>query len=119
MLLKLAVTSAEDHVAQYKTKITHCDGSIKMADYFKKLLLDNGENLKTENILEVLVGAGSFTDISLFDTMYGTCFYGRPTEVAFKTGYVISHLSYKELYFSEAKTIYMFFIRTPTQLQNR
>ena len=68
MLLKLAITSAEDHVAQYKAKITHCDGSIKTVDYFKKLLLDNGENLKTENILEVLVGAGSFTDISLFDT---------------------------------------------------
>ena len=55
MLLKLAITSAEDHVAQSKAKITHCDGSIKMVDYF-------------ENILEVLVGAGSFTDISLFDT---------------------------------------------------
>ena len=68
MLLKLAITSAEDHVAQYKAKITHCDGNIKMVDYLKKLLLDNGENLKTENILEVLVGAGSFTDIRLFDT---------------------------------------------------
>ena len=83
MLLKVATTSAEDHVAQYKAKITHCDGSIKMVDYFKKLLLGNGKNLKTENILEVLVGARSFTDIMFLWKTYRSRFQNRVCNFSF------------------------------------
>ena len=41
---------------------------MKNLDYVKSIILDNGENfLNSREILEVLVGAGSFADMSLFD----------------------------------------------------
>ena len=41
---------------------------MKILDYVKSIILDNGEHfINSHEILEVLVGAGSFTDMSLFD----------------------------------------------------
>ena len=68
MLLRLAITS-EDRLVEYKARITHCSNDDqKILDYLKSVILDNGENfLNSCEILEVLVGARSFPDVSLFD----------------------------------------------------
>ena len=68
MLLKLAITS-DDHLVEYKARITHCSNhDLKILDCLKSIILDNDENfLNSHETLEVLVGAGSFAHVSLFD----------------------------------------------------
>ena len=66
MLLKLSVVNSQ-HLVKYKSKITYCNVESTLSDYVTSLTLDDGEKITIDEVLEVLIGAGSFTNASCFD----------------------------------------------------
>ena len=66
MLLKLIVVNSQ-HVVRYKSKITHCSADSTLSEYIATITLDDGNKNSIDEALEVLIGAGSFTNMSCFD----------------------------------------------------
>ena len=66
MLIKLIVVDS-NHFIRYKYKITHCLDSQKLSEYILKIVLDDNEKLSINEVLEVLIGVGTFTSTSSFD----------------------------------------------------
>lgn len=65
MLLKLNIVNTK-HFVRYKTKMTFCEGSKTLAEYIDSIILDDGQKINVQEIVEVLVGV-SFTDMTCFD----------------------------------------------------
>ena len=66
MLIKLIVVDS-NHFIRYKYKITHCLDSQKLSEYILTIVLDDNEKLSINEVLEVLIGVGTFTSTSSFD----------------------------------------------------
>ena len=66
MLLKLIVVNSQ-HVVRYKSKITNCSADLTLSEYIATITLDDGNKISINEVLEVLVGAGSFTNMSCFE----------------------------------------------------
>ena len=66
MLLKLIVVNSQ-HVVRYKSKITNCSSDLTLSEYIATITLDDGNKISINEVLEVLVGAGSFTNMSCFE----------------------------------------------------
>ena len=66
MLLKLIVVNSQ-HVVRYKSKITNCSADLTLSDYIATITLDDGNKISINEVLEVLIGAGSFTNMSCFE----------------------------------------------------
>ena len=66
MLLKLIVVNSQ-HVVRYKSKITNCSADSTLSEYIATITLDDGNKNSIDEALEVLIGAGSFTNMSCFD----------------------------------------------------
>ena len=66
MLLKLIVVNSQ-HVVRYKSKITHCSADSTLSEYLATVTLDDGNKNSIDEALEVLIGAGTFTNMSCFD----------------------------------------------------
>ena len=67
MLIKLIVVGSY-HFIRYKCKITHCLDSQKLSKYISMIVLDDNKKLSISEVLEVLIGVGTFTSASSFDT---------------------------------------------------
>ena len=65
MLLKLIVVNSQ-HVVRYKSKITNCSADLTLSEYIATITLDDGNKISINEVLEVLIGAGSFTNMSCF-----------------------------------------------------
>ena len=65
MLIKLILVNSY-HFIRYKCKITHCLDS-QTSEYLSTIVLNDNEKLLTE-VLKVLIGVGTFTSTSSFDT---------------------------------------------------
>ena len=52
---------------RYKCKITHCLDSQTLSEYISTILLDDNEKLSINEVLEVLIGVGTFTSTSSFN----------------------------------------------------
>ena len=71
MLIKLiAVDSC--HFIRYKCKITHCPDSQTLSEYISTIVLDDNEKLLINVVLDVLIGAGTFTSTSSSGTQFVT-----------------------------------------------
>ena len=66
MLLKLIVVNSQ-HVVRYKSKFTHCSADSTLSEYIATITLDDVEKKSIDEVLEVLIGAGFFTNMSCFD----------------------------------------------------
>ena len=66
MLLKLIVVNSQ-RVVRYKSKITNCSADLTLSEYIATITLDDGNKILINEVLEVLVGAGSFTNMSCFE----------------------------------------------------
>ena len=66
MLLKLIVVNSQ-HVVRYKSKITNCSSDLTLSEYIATITLDDGNKISINEVLEVLIGAGSFTNMSCFE----------------------------------------------------
>ena len=66
MLLKLIVVNSQ-HVVRYKSKITNCSADLTLSEYIATITLDDGNKISINEVLEVLIGAGSFTNMSCFE----------------------------------------------------
>ena len=66
MLLQLIVVNSQ-HVVRYKSKFTHCSADSTLSEYIATITLDNVEKKSIDEVLEVLIGAGFFTNMSCFD----------------------------------------------------
>ena len=66
MLLKLIVVNSQ-HVVRYKSKITNCSADLTLSEYIATITLDDGNKISINEVLEVLIGAGSFTNTSCFE----------------------------------------------------
>ena len=66
MLLKLIVLNSQ-HVVRYKSKITHCSAESTLSEYIATITLDDGNKSWIDEVLEVLIGAGSLINMSCFD----------------------------------------------------
>ena len=66
MLLKICVWGV-DSTLKLKSKITVANNNLNFADFLKTTKLDNGSYLSLENIQEVLVSSGSYSNGSNFD----------------------------------------------------
>ena len=66
MLLKVSVVSNR-HFVHLKPKITHCNEALTLSEYLNSVVLDNGQKLNISKLLEVLIGAGSFKELTNFD----------------------------------------------------
>ena len=66
MLLKLIVVNSQ-HVVRYKSKITNCSADFTLSQYIATITLDDGNKISINEVLEVLIGAGSFTNMSCFE----------------------------------------------------
>ena len=67
MLIKLIVVDF-DHFVRYKCKMTHCLDSQTLSEYISTIVLDDNEKHSINEVLEVLIGVGTFTSTSSFDT---------------------------------------------------
>ena len=65
MLIKLILVNSY-HFIRYKCKISHCLDS-QTSEYLSTIVLNDNEKLLTE-VLKVLIGVGTFTSTSSFDT---------------------------------------------------
>ena len=66
MLLKLIVVNSQ-RVVRYKSKITNCSADLTLSEYIATITLDDGNKISINEVLEVLIGAGSFTNTSCFE----------------------------------------------------
>ena len=66
MLLKLIVVNSQ-RVVRYKSKITNCSADLTLSEYIATVTLDDGNKISINEVLEVLIGAGSFTNMSCFE----------------------------------------------------
>ena len=66
MLLKLIVVNSQ-HVVRCKSKITHCSANSTLSEYIAAITLEDGKKNSIDEVPEVLIGAGSFTNMSCFD----------------------------------------------------
>ena len=66
MLLKLIVVNSQ-RVVRYKSKITNCSADLTLSEYIATITLDDGNKISINEVLEVLIGAGSFTNMSCFE----------------------------------------------------
>ena len=66
MLLKLVVVNSQ-RVVRYKSKITNCSADLTLSEYIATITLDDGNKISINEVLEVLIGAGSFTNMSCFE----------------------------------------------------
>ena len=67
LLFKLIVVDS-NHFIRYKCKITHCLDSPTLSEYISTIVFDDNEKLSISEVLEVLIGVGTFTSKSSFDT---------------------------------------------------
>ena len=67
MLIKLIEVDSY-HVTRYKCKITHCLDSQTLSEYISTIVLDDNENFSINGVLDVLMGVGTFTSTSSFNT---------------------------------------------------
>ena len=67
MLIKLIVADS-DHFKRYKSKIMDCLDSQTLSEYISMIVLDDNEKLSINEVLEVLIGVGTFTSIRSFNT---------------------------------------------------
>ena len=66
MVLKICVCGV-DSTLKLKSKITVANNNLNFADFLKTTKLDNGSYPSLENIQEVLVSSGSYSNGSNFD----------------------------------------------------
>ena len=67
MLIKLIVVDS-NHFIRYKCKITHCLESQTLSEYISVIALDNSGKLSINEVLEVLIGVGTFTSTKSFNS---------------------------------------------------
>ena len=67
MLIKLIVANS-NHFKRYKCKIMDCLDSQTLSEYISMIVLDDNEKLSINEVLEVLIGVGTFTSIRSFNT---------------------------------------------------
>ena len=67
MLIKLIEVDSY-HFTRYKCKITHCLDSQTLSEYISTIVLDDNENFSINGVLDVLMGVGTFTSTSSFNT---------------------------------------------------
>ena len=65
-LLKLIVVNSQ-HVVRYKSKIIHCSADSTLSESIATITLDDGKKISIDEVREVLIGAGCFTNMSCFD----------------------------------------------------
>ena len=65
-LLKLIFVNSQ-HVVRYKSKITHCSADSTLSESIATITLDDGKKISIDEVREVLIGAGCFTNMSCFD----------------------------------------------------
>ena len=58
---------------RYKCKIMHCL-DFKTSEYISVIVLDDNEKLSINEMLKVLIGAGTFVSTSSFDTQSPICY---------------------------------------------
>ena len=66
MLIKLIVVNS-NHFIKQKCKIMHCLDSQTLSELILTIVLDDNEKLSINEMLEVLIGVGTFTSTSSFD----------------------------------------------------
>ena len=67
MLIKLIVVDP-NHFIRCNCKSTHCLDLQTLSEYISTIVLDDNEKLSIKEVLEVLIGVGTFTSTSSFDT---------------------------------------------------
>ena len=67
MLIKLILVDS-NHVKRYKCKIMHYLDSQTLSEYISTIVLDDNEKFSINEVLEVLIGVGTFTSIRSFNT---------------------------------------------------
>ena len=65
------------HVVRYKSKITHCPVDSILSEYIATITLDDVKKSSIDEVLEVLIGVGSFTNMGCFDkqSLFVSFFY--------------------------------------------
>ena len=66
MLLKLIVVNSQ-HLVKYQSKNTNCSTDSMLSEYIATITIDDGKKNSIDEVLEVLIGARSFTNMSCFD----------------------------------------------------
>ena len=67
MLIKLIEVDSY-HFIRYKCKITHCLDSQTLSEYISTIVLHDNEKFLINGVLDVLMGVGTFTSTSSFNT---------------------------------------------------
>ena len=55
------------HIIRCKSKISNWSTDSMLSEYIATITLDDGKKNSTDEVLEVLIGAASFTNMSCFD----------------------------------------------------
>ena len=66
MLIKLIAVDS-NHFIRYKCKITHCLDSQTLSEYISRIILDDNAKRSINEVLEVLIGVGTFSSTSSVD----------------------------------------------------
>ena len=67
MLIKLIIVDS-NHFIRYKCKIMHCLDSQILSEYTSTIFLDDNEKRWMNEVLDIIIGVGTFISTSSFDT---------------------------------------------------